>query len=270
MVVVVVVIDILVKEGEEDRLPETDHLKEHGRTSNDEKDERVDASIPRPPALYLYLIIATLLIFTSNQSMDLDPKLYENIHRAVFSKSDSRMVNYSISKLIGLSGALSFGKLEVIRDTDIHNVVLSYLVHNCFKDTVESFVSCTDISQPADCLEDIDRRRTVEFAKKQLRPFSEVTDAQKYMGKIEDHMALLAYNEPEKSPMFRLLSLDYRHEIADKLNRAILAHVNKPSYSSLERLIQQTTVVRQLLNQDSSKVLQDSLPLFSLKDFVKR
>ncbi|XP_074273359.1 uncharacterized protein LOC141596973 [Silene latifolia] len=218
--------------------------------------------------------------------MDLDPKLYENI---------------------------------VVNDTDIHNVVLSYLVHNCFKDTVESFISCTNISQPVDCLEDIDRRRriiefalngnvlraielteqlapdllqknddlrfdllglhfvelvrsrpsceAVEFAKKQLRPFSEVTEAQKFMGKIEDHMALLAYNEPEKSPMFRLLGLDYRHEIADKLNRAILAHFNKPHYSSLERLIQQTTVVRQLLNQDSSK---DGLPLFSLKDFVKR
>ena len=35
-------------------------------------------------------------------------------------------------------------------------------------------------------------------------------------------MALLAYEEPEKSPMFHLLSLDYRQHVADSLNRAIL------------------------------------------------
>lgn len=35
-------------------------------------------------------------------------------------------------------------------------------------------------------------------------------------------MALLAYEEPEKSPMFHLLSLDYRQQVADSLNRAIL------------------------------------------------
>ncbi|KAL9229173.1 hypothetical protein vseg_004669 [Gypsophila vaccaria] len=205
-----------------------------------------------------------------------------------------------------------------VSDNDTHNVVLSYLVHNCFKETVESFISCTGIRLPADYLEDIDRRKrimeltlngnvlkaieltqqlapdlleknddlrfdllglhfvelicsrpsceAVEFAKKQLRPFSEVAEAQKYMAKIEDHMALLAYDEPEKSPMFHLLSPVYRQEVADKLNRAILAHGSKPSYSSLERVIQQTTVVRQLLNQDS----KDGFSPFSLKDFIER
>ncbi|KAK9758318.1 hypothetical protein RND81_01G222600 [Saponaria officinalis] len=206
-----------------------------------------------------------------------------------------------------------------VSDNDTHNVVLSYLVHNCFKETVESFISCTGISLPADYLEDIDRRKriiefvlsgnvlkaieltqqlapdlleknddlrfdllglhfvelicsrpsceAVEFAKKQLRPFSEVTEAQKYMARIEDHMALLAYDEPEKSPMFHLLSPVYRQDVADKLNRAILAHANKPSYSSLERVIQQTTAVRQLLNQESGK---DGFSPFSLKEFIER
>lgn len=97
-------------------------------------------------------------------------------------------------------------------------------------------------------------------------------------------MALLAYNEPEKSPMFHLLSLEYRQEVADSLNRAILgvflrvflmllflitlvyplllifgviflaANSNLPSYSAVEKLMQQTTVVRQCLSQESSKV----------------
>lgn len=35
-------------------------------------------------------------------------------------------------------------------------------------------------------------------------------------------MALLAYEEPEKSPMFHLLSLEYRQQVVDSLNRAIL------------------------------------------------
>lgn len=35
-------------------------------------------------------------------------------------------------------------------------------------------------------------------------------------------MALLAYEEPDKSPMFHLLGLEYRQQVADNLNRAIL------------------------------------------------
>lgn len=39
---------------------------------------------------------------------------------------------------------------------------------------------------------------------------------------LQDFMALLAYEEPEKSPMFHLLGLEYREHVADNLNRAIL------------------------------------------------
>lgn len=96
-----------------------------------------------------------------------------------------------------------------------------------------------------------------------MAPFGKV---QKYVEKLEDFMALLAYNEPEKSPMFHLLSLEYRQQVADSLNRAILANSNLPSYSAVERLMQQTTVVRQCLGQESSK---EGYPPFSLKDFLK-
>ncbi|KAL2892778.1 Glucose-induced degradation protein 8-like protein [Bienertia sinuspersici] len=191
-----------------------------------------------------------------------------------------------------------------VSEGDSHNIVLSYLVHNCFKETVESFVDCTGMKQPADCLEDIDRRKRIikfalegsvlkaielteqlapdllgenndlhfdllslhfvelvcsrkctealEFAQKKLTPFGKEP---KYVEKLEDFVALLAYEEPEKSPMFHLLSLDYRQDVTDKLNRAILAHAKQPSYSSLEKLIQQATVVRQQLNQENSKVI---------------
>lgn len=35
-------------------------------------------------------------------------------------------------------------------------------------------------------------------------------------------IALLAYEDPEKSPMFYLLSSEYRQQVADDLNRTIL------------------------------------------------
>jgi glucose-induced degradation protein 8 len=38
----------------------------------------------------------------------------------------------------------------------------------------------------------------------------------------QDVMALMAYEDPEKSPMFHLLSLEYCQSIADGLNQAIL------------------------------------------------
>ncbi|KAJ8762264.1 hypothetical protein K2173_007420 [Erythroxylum novogranatense] len=203
----------------------------------------------------------------------------------------------------------------VIKDNDIHNIVLSYLVHNCYKETMEAFVACTGIKQPEDNLEDMNKRKKIvhyalernglkaielteqldknllennqdlyfdllslhfvelvcsstctealEFAETKLTPFGR---DQKYVEKIEDCMALLAYDDPEKSPMFHLLSMEYRQQVADNLNRAILAHANLPSYTAIERLIQQMTIVGQILNQDHAK---DGLPQFSLKDFLR-
>ncbi|XP_010271531.1 PREDICTED: glucose-induced degradation protein 8 homolog isoform X1 [Nelumbo nucifera] len=189
-----------------------------------------------------------------------------------------------------------------INDNDVRNIVLSYLVHNCFKETAESFIACTGMKQPDDYPVDIDKRKPIfhfalegnalkaielteqlahdlleqnkdlhfdllslhfvelvcsrkctealEFAQTKLTPFGKV---HKYVEKLEDFMALLAYEEPEKSPMFHLLSMEYRQQVADSLNRAILAYANQPSYSAMERLVQQTAVVRQSLHQEFGK-----------------
>ncbi|KAK1435888.1 hypothetical protein QVD17_01660 [Tagetes erecta] len=202
-----------------------------------------------------------------------------------------------------------------INGKDSHNTVLSYLIHGCFKDTVESLVASTGLKVPPAQLEDMEKRKRIlhftvsgnvldaiqlieqlspnllennkgllldlltlrfvelisskkctealEFAQAKLTPFGKV---QEYVQKLEDFMALLAYEEPEKSPMFHLLSLEYRQHVADNLNRAILAHACIPSYSGLERIIQQATVVRQCLSEELGK---DVLSPFSLKDFLK-
>lgn len=214
--------------------------------------------------------------------MDVDPRQYENIK---------------------------------INDNDSHNIILSYLIHGCYKDTVESLVASTGLKVSGPQLENMEKRKRIlhsalkgnaldaialteqispnllennkdlyfdllslhfvelicskkctealEFAQAKLTPFGKMP---KYVEKLEDFMALLAYEEPEKSPMFHLLSFEYRQHVADSLNRAILAHGNLPSYSELERLIQQATVVRQCLSEELGKDVQSA---FSLKDFVK-
>ncbi|KAH8509517.1 hypothetical protein H0E87_011320 [Populus deltoides] len=158
-----------------------------------------------------------------------------------------------------------------IKDNDIHNIVLSYLVHNCYRETLESFVDCTGMPEPADYVEDMVKRKGIfccvlegnalkaielteqvacdllennkdlhfdllslhfvelvcakkctealEFAQNTLMPFGK---EQKLLEKLEDFLSLLAYEEPEKSPMFHLLGSEYRQHVADKLNRAIL------------------------------------------------
>ncbi|KAK9080333.1 hypothetical protein SSX86_000091 [Deinandra increscens subsp. villosa] len=203
-----------------------------------------------------------------------------------------------------------------INDKDSHNIILSYLIHGCYKDTVESLVASAGLEVSATQLEDMEKRKRIlhfalkdnaldaihltqqmscdllendkdllfdllclhfvelicsrkstealAFATAKLAPFGK---AQKYVEKVQDFMTLLAYEEPEKSPMVHLLSLEHRQHVVDNLNRAILAHAYMPSYSELERIIQQTTVVRQCLSEELGK---DVLSPFSLKDFLKR
>ncbi|XP_062098011.1 uncharacterized protein LOC133803884 isoform X2 [Humulus lupulus] len=203
----------------------------------------------------------------------------------------------------------------VISENDIHNIVISYLVHNCHKETAESFIACTGMKQSPDYIEDMEKRKRIinfimegdalkaielteqyahdlleknielhfdllslhfvnlvisrkctealEFAQTKLTPFGKM---EKYVNKLEDFLALLAYDEPEKSPMFHFLNPEYRQEVADSLNQAILAHANLPSYTAMERLIKQTTVVRQCISPETEK---DGLPPFSLKDFLR-
>ncbi|RAL53114.1 unnamed protein product [Cuscuta campestris] len=203
-------------------------------------------------------------------------------------------------------------------NSDVHNIILSYLVHNSFKDTAESFIASTGMKKPAGyCLDDMEKRKRIcnfiiegkvlkaieqteqlapdileknmdlhfdllglhfvelvssrksnealKFAQAKLAPFMK---AQSFLQKLEDFLSLLAFDEPEKSPMFHLLSLEHRQHVADSLNGAILAHENQPRYSVLERLIQQTTMVRQCLSEDPAS--KEGSQAFSFKDFIKK
>jgi hypothetical protein len=62
-------------------------------------------------------------------------------------------------------------------------------------------------------------------------------------------MALLAYEEPEKSPVGSLLSNERNEIVANELNNAILKSLNRQDYSSMERMLKQLVAVTQQLKE---------------------
>uniref|UniRef100_A0A0A9D0E4 Uncharacterized protein n=1 Tax=Arundo donax TaxID=35708 RepID=A0A0A9D0E4_ARUDO len=60
--------------------------------------------------------------------MDLDPRLYENVS---------------------------------VSDSDVRNIVLLYLMHNCFKETAETFLSSTGMELPVDYSVNVDKRKGI-------------------------------------------------------------------------------------------------------------
>ncbi|TPX38923.1 hypothetical protein SeMB42_g06547 [Synchytrium endobioticum] len=67
---------------------------------------------------------------------------------------------------------------------------------------------------------------------------------EKYIKTLNEVIALLAYTDPEHSPLSEYLSLKHREDVAMALNSQILAYDQLPPQTSLERLVRQTTVVR--------------------------
>eukprot|EP00897_Mesotaenium_endlicherianum_P004720 jgi/Mesen1/4276/ME000022S03563 len=191
----------------------------------------------------------------------------------------------------------------VVKEADVHQIVLSYLVHNCFKETAETFISSTGMKQAAKYSEHIDRKKRIclpiylcalqgealkaieltkdlggdlleanpavhfdlltvhfvelirkkkceealLFAQQELKPYGRQP---KYLEKLQDCLALLAYEEPHTSPVGSLLSPEYRQTVADALNGALLAYAELPSFAPLERLLKHVVALRQRLYQE--------------------
>ncbi|GAQ85008.1 hypothetical protein KFL_002170020 [Klebsormidium nitens] len=104
----------------------------------------------------------------------------------------------------------------------------------------------------------------LHFAREQLKPFGK---QERFVERLQDCMALLAYEEPEKSPMFDLLEDVYRERVAELLNGALLAHWHMPAQASVEKLIRQAVVVRKVMHQER---VREHVPPFSLSDFINR
>ncbi|KAH7445840.1 hypothetical protein KP509_01G026100 [Ceratopteris richardii] len=175
----------------------------------------------------------------------------------------------------------------------VRKIILDYLIHNCLQETAEAFVACTGMKYSFDWSAKLDKRKNLlqnnedvlfdlltlhfvelvrsrnctgalEFAQKELTSYG---NREQYIEKLQDVVTLLAYEEPEKSPVYEFLSMDHRQSVADKLNKLVLTHHQLPATSSLERLVQQVSVVRYCLKQDCGK---DGWAPFSLTSFLKR
>jgi hypothetical protein len=54
-----------------------------------------------------------------------------------------------------------FSLLQSVSDNDVRNIVLSYLMHNCFKETAETFLSSTGLKLPVDYSVNVDKRKGI-------------------------------------------------------------------------------------------------------------
>ena len=52
-----------------------------------------------------------------------------------------------------------WGFMQKVSDSEVRKIVLSYLVHNCFKETADTFIACSGMKRTADCIVDIDKRK---------------------------------------------------------------------------------------------------------------
>ncbi|KAI8923897.1 CTLH/CRA C-terminal to lish motif domain-containing protein [Entophlyctis helioformis] len=89
------------------------------------------------------------------------------------------------------------------------------------------------------------------FAQEELGKFAYMNP--KYSESLQDVIALIAYTNPEASPLSPYMSQTRREQVASALNSYILSYHGAPSQTAIERLVAQATVVRDHMHSDSAK-----------------
>jgi len=182
---------------------------------------------------------------------------------------------------------------------DVRAMVMSYLVHHCYKNTACAFKDACNMDFSKLPIESMDNRKKVcylvvsgniaeaitltnklypelfiknkaiafklhsqlfiemirkkqaqealIFAQSELRRFGQ--ESVSFLEPLQDIIALLAYDNPEASPVGSYLSLAHRENIANNLNNAIIEYHNLSPSVSLEYAIRQLTVVHDKLNE---------------------
>jgi len=92
----------------------------------------------------------------------------------------------------------------------------------------------------------------------------------RFLDILQEIVPLLAYDDPESSPIGTYMTERYREDIADRLNCAILAYLKVSSNNSLHILMKQLTLVSDLLyNLNDSKSKDKKAQRFRLHDIVE-
>ncbi|KND03907.1 uncharacterized protein SPPG_01359 [Spizellomyces punctatus DAOM BR117] len=85
------------------------------------------------------------------------------------------------------------------------------------------------------------------FAQEELGKF--IFHGPQYLTALNRIIALIAYADPETSPVAEFLSQKRREEVATMLNSYILSYHSLPPTTTMERIVRQATVVREALGE---------------------
>ncbi|CAG8495114.1 5229_t:CDS:2, partial [Paraglomus occultum] len=134
---------------------------------------------------------------------------------------------------------------RVVSSAAGHEWTTPQSIEMCFKLHCQQFVEIVRAGETTEAL---------SFAQEVLRPYTEidVANEDKYASALRGVIPLIAYREPETSPVGSHLSQTCRDKLADDVNSAILSFYNLPSQSAIERIVRQSTVIRDNLHSESS------------------
>ncbi|KAH6563670.1 hypothetical protein BASA62_008385 [Batrachochytrium salamandrivorans] len=105
----------------------------------------------------------------------------------------------------------------------------------------QQFIECVRRSAP----------EALCFAQQELGKFA--FKSTKYSETLRDIVALIAYTNPETSPLSTYMSQSRNEHVAMSLNSYILSYHGSPSRTALERLAAHATVLREQLHADLGK-----------------
>ncbi|KAH9244653.1 hypothetical protein BASA81_017931 [Batrachochytrium salamandrivorans] len=162
-------------------------------------------------------------------------------------------------------GSLFQGPLKTLETRRcLHRLILSgqlaeaiALCNSAFPGMLNDQVpEATDVLFALQCQQFIEcvRRSAPEalcFAQQELGKFA--FKSTKYSETLRDIVALIAYTNPETSPLSTYMSQSRNEHVAMSLNSYILSYHGSPSRTALERLAAHATVLREQLHADLGK-----------------
>ncbi|RUP43136.1 hypothetical protein BC936DRAFT_137562 [Jimgerdemannia flammicorona] len=124
--------------------------------------------------------------------------------------------------------------------TTSHSIAISFKLH------CQQFIETVRRGLPMEAL---------SFAQSTLGGFPHLDPKmeQRYTDMLTDVTALIAYTKPENSPVGSLLGQDYREKVAEEVNNAVLALCGLRQISTIERIVKQATVVRDIYATQKDK-----------------
>ncbi|PKY20183.1 hypothetical protein RhiirB3_407928 [Rhizophagus irregularis] len=135
---------------------------------------------------------------------------------------------------------------HVVSSDEQDNRTTARSIDMCFKLHCQQFIETVRAGNPIEAL---------LFAQTVLTSFPKKKGAneEKFNAELKIMSALMAYEDPENSPVGSLLAQEHRDRLADEINSAILSFDCHASESALERIVKQATLVREYLHSTMSR-----------------